>query len=283
MACAADVSVAEAVTAVAAILAGTGIESPRREARLLLAAALGCRPADLLTRTLVPAGAGLDLAARRAAHEPLAHITGRREFWSLDLAVSPATLIPRPETETLIEAAVAAFPDRARVRRVLDLGTGTGALLLAALTEFPAAFGIGIDISEAAVILARRNAVSLGLSERTAFVTGDWADSLSGRFDLVLANPPYVPAVEIDALMPEVKDYEPRSALVGGLDGLAAYRRLLPELSRHLTNESAAIVELGAGQAAAVATLARCQGFTVERRADLAGMTRVLVMTTDGR
>jgi release factor glutamine methyltransferase len=255
--------------------AAVAAEVPLAEAVAAIAAVLG--------RARAPAGIGLDLAARRAAHEPLAHITGRREFWSLDLAVSPATLIPRPETETLIEAALAACPDRACVRRVLDLGTGTGALLLAALTEFPAAFGIGVDVSEDAAMLARRNAVSLGLADRTAMIAGHWADSLSGRFDLILANPPYVAEVEIDDLMPDVSRYEPRRALAGGADGLSAYRQLLPELPRLLGGRGVGIVELGAGQAAAVSALARRQGFAIEGRADLTGVTRALVMTVDGR
>lgn len=283
MAGAAAMPLRDALSAIASRLAQAGIEAPRREARLLLAAALDCRPDDLLSRETVPAGIGLDLAARRAAHEPLAYITGRREFWSLDLAVSPATLIPRPDTETLIEAALATFPDRCRVRRILDLGTGTGALLLAALTEFPGAFGIGVDISPDAARLAHRNAVSLGLADRAAFLAGDWAGSLAGRFDLVLSNPPYITELEIDALMPEIRLYEPRRALAGGADGLAAYRRLIADLPRCLADDGVAVFEIGAGQQASVATLARNQGFTAEGRQDIAGVTRALVITRDRR
>lgn len=280
MTCAPDIPLREALSAIAARLEQAGIEAPRREARLLLAAALGCRPAALLARETVPAGTGLDLASRRAAHEPLAYITGHREFWSLDLAVSPATLIPRPDTETLIEAALAMFPDRSRVRRILDLGTGTGALLLAALTEFPDAFGIGVDVSPEAAALAQRNAASLGLIGRAAIVAGDWAQSLAGRFDLVLSNPPYVAEVEINELMPEIRCYEPTRALAGGEDGLAAYRQLLADLPRLLAEDGVAIVEIGAGQAEAVAVLARRQGFATKGCQDIAGVTRALVITS---
>ena len=174
------------------------------------------------------------LVARREAHEPLALIVGHREFWSLEFAVSPATLIPRPESETLIEAAVAAFANREPPRLVLDLGTGTGCLLLAALSEFPAAFGIGVDRSAEAAALAARNAAALHLADRALFVCGDWADALSTRFDLVLGNPPYIPTEDLGSLMPDVARYEPRTALDGGPDGLAAYRRLIPGLPRML-------------------------------------------------
>jgi release factor glutamine methyltransferase len=189
------------VTATEALRTGTvrlreaGIESPRLEARLLLAHVLGVGQAALLgNQQAVVASTLIDAFAavieRRAAHEPLAFIVGQREFWSLDFLVSPATLIPRPDSETLIQAAVAAFKDRPPPRRILDLGTGTGCLLLAALCEFPGAFGIGIDVVPAAAALAARNAAKLGLSHRAGFVCGDWAEATTGRFELVLSNPP---------------------------------------------------------------------------------------------
>ena len=222
------------------------------------------------------------LLDRRAAHEPLALITGRREFWSLDLAVSPATLIPRADSETLIEAALAARPERTRVRRILDLGTGTGCLLLAALSEFPAAFGIGTDRSAAATALARHNAARLGMADRAAFLCTDWAAALSGRFDLILSNPPYIPTAALPELMPEVARYEPASALDGGPDGLGAYRRMLPELPRLLAADGVAVLELGQGQDAPVAALARAAGFAAATRADLAGIPRALCLTWAG-
>ena len=179
----------------AALLRAAGIDNPRLDARLLLAHALGVSPAELIRDSHLPADpATYDrLLARRAAHEPLAYILGHREFWSLRFAVSPATLIPRPESETLIEAALAAFADRRPPGRILDLGTGTGCLLLSALHEFPGAFGVGVDRSAAAARLAAANAAALGLADRAAFLCGDWAAALAARFDLVLCNPPYIP------------------------------------------------------------------------------------------
>ena len=177
------------------------------------------------------------LIARRAAREPLALIVGRREFWSLDFAVSPAALVPRPDSETLIEAAVATFVGRTPPCRVLDLGTGTGCLLLAALSEFPAAFGVGVDCSFAAASLAACNAAMLGLADRAAIVCADWTDALGGCFDLILCNPPYIAASHLDGLMPEVACHEPRTALDGGADGYSAYRRLIPGLPRLLAHE----------------------------------------------
>jgi release factor glutamine methyltransferase len=218
------------------------------------------------------------LLARRTAREPLALILGRREFWSLEFAVSPATLIPRPESETLVEAAVAAFAHRAPPRRVLDLGTGTGCLLLAALAEFPAAFGIGVDRAEAAVALAVRNAASLRLGDRAAIVCGHWADALDARFDLVLCNPPYIRTADLGRLMPEVARHEPASALDGGTDGFAAFRQVLPELSRLLDAAGVAVLEIGAGQLGGAVGLARQCGLAAEQRADLAGVPRALVL-----
>jgi len=218
------------------------------------------------------------LLARRTAHEPLALILGRREFWSLEFAVSPATLIPRPESETLIEAAVAAFAAVMPPERVLDLGTGTGCLLLAALSEFPTATGIGVDRSAEAVALASRNAATLRMAARAVFVVGDWVDALDARFDLVLCNPPYIRTGDLDFLMPEVAHHEPRAALDGGEDGLAAYRRLLPALPDLLAPAGTAVVELGADQAEPVVELARQARLTGATRADLAGIPRALVL-----
>ncbi len=228
------------------------------------------RPVD---DTALPA-----LVARRAAHEPLALILGRREFWSLDFAVSPATLIPRPDSETLIEAALATFTGREPPRRVLDLGAGSGCLLLAALSEFTTAFGLGVDRSFDAVVLARRNAAGLGMAPRAAFLCADWAAALDGPFDLVLSNPPYIPTGQIDGLMPEVARHEPRIALDGGVDGYSAYRRLLPDLARLLAPDGVAVLEVGAGQAPMVGRLARGAGFASEPHHDLSGIVRALVL-----
>lgn len=273
--------VAEALRQAGARLRAAGIENPVREARLLLAHAAGLTQEALLgARQTEAAAPGFDaLVARRAGREPLALILGRRGFWTLDLEVSPATLVPRPETETLIEAALAIFPDRHAVRRVLDLGTGTGCLLLAALTEFPAAFGIGVDCVPEAAALARRNAMATGVGTRAAFLCGDWASALAGHFDLVLCNPPYIESGAIPRLMPEVADHEPLSALDGGKDGFDAYRAVLPCIAALVSPGGAAVLELGAGQADSVMRLARDAGLAdVAMQHDLAGVRRALVV-----
>ncbi len=277
-------TISHAIDRGAALLAAAGINSSRREARLLLAHALGCRTEELLREPGRPVDRRASTAAydvllhRRAQREPLALILGYREFWSLRFAVSPATLIPRPESETLIEAALRLFPDRAAPLRILDLGTGTGCLLLAVLHEFPSAFGIGIDCAWPAARLARHNAVNLGLAGRSAFICADWAQPISARFDLILSNPPYIESGAISGLMPEVARYEPRSALDGGSDGLEAYRTLIPAIPGLLRPAGAAILEIGAGQGTAVAGLAKIQGLTTSSAADLAGIPRAMVL-----
>ncbi|MBD0272995.1 MAG: peptide chain release factor N(5)-glutamine methyltransferase [Acetobacteraceae bacterium] len=259
------------------------------EARLLLSHAMGCRTEDLLRdpRAPVPPEAARrfgELLRRRLEREPVAHLLGVAEFWSLPFAVSPATLIPRPDSETLIEAALAAFPRRDAVRRVLDLGTGTGCLLLAALSEFPGAAGVGVDSVQEAAALARRNAAALGLGDRAGFVAGSWGAALpAGRFDLVLSNPPYVETGAIPGLAPEVARHEPRSALDGGADGLDAYRALLPEARRLLAPGGRAVVELGQGQRVAVEALAgESRLWPLGCRADLGGVDRALVLAPGG-
>lgn len=276
------VTVGEALVQGTRALSGA-VESPRLEARLLLAHMLGTKPEVIIgdPGRVVDAAPFEVLVARRVAGEPLAYLLEYREFWSLRFAVSPATLIPRPDSETLIEAAMAALPDRARVRRILDLGTGTGCLLLAALTEFPEAFGVGVDRVEAAARLGRDNARGLGLDQRAAFVCGDWDASIGEQFDLLLSNPPYIASDEIAGLMPEVARYEPRDALDGGADGLAAYRLLVPALRARLAPEGVAVLEIGAGQDSAVVALAKAWGFTTSVRADLAGTPRAVVLRND--
>jgi release factor glutamine methyltransferase len=267
-----------------AMLRAAGIEEPRREARLLLGHVLGRAPGLLTTQAHEPVGPApavrfRALVARRAAHEPAAHLTGTRGFWTLDLLVTPDVLVPRTDSETLIEAALAALPDRGGVRRVLDLGTGSGALLLAALSEFPAAIGIGVDRSAAALAVARANAARASLADRTLFLCGDWSAALGGGFDLVLANPPYIPSAELATLEPEVRDHEPRAALDGGPDGLDAYRAILADLPRVLAPDGVAVLELGAGQAAGVRRLAAaCRLVAGELRQDLGGVTRAIVL-----
>ncbi len=275
-------TVADALRRGAAVLSAAGVDSPRLEARLLLAHAAGLQQEALLRDRDVPVETApyAALLARRAAREPLALITGQQEFWSLPFAVSADTLIPRADSETLIEAALAARPDRAGTRSILDLGTGTGCLLLAALTEHPAAWGIGVDLSPGAAALARRNAAALGLASRAAMLCAHWDDALHARFDLVLSNPPYIPGPDIAGLMPEVALHEPRRALDGGPDGLDAYRDLLRRMPALLQPGGTAVLELGAGQAAAVSGLA--EGWTAGLCRDLAGIERAIVLHRPG-
>ncbi len=272
--------IADLLRAAATALRQAGIESPVREARLLLVHALGLPSGSLPdpTQSIDPAGFHAVLA-RRLRHEPMALILGQQGFWTLDLAVSPATLIPRPDSETLIEAALDALPARNRVGRILDLGTGTGCLLLAALSEFPHAFGLGVDRNPDAAALARRNAERNGLADRAAFICADWSAPVQGRFDLVLSNPPYIETTDIPQLMPDVALFEPASALDGGGDGLAEYRRIIPALPGLLADDGVAILELGQGQARAVSALVEYAGLpTPQTRADLAGIARALII-----
>lgn len=269
--------IAEGTTA----LDRAGIEAPRREARLLLAHALDLPVARLVgwpeTPVADPAGYRA-LVGRRAGREPLSRILGAREFWSLSFRLAPDTLDPRPDSEALVEAALETVENRARPLRVLDLGTGTGCLLLAVLSELPGAWGLGIDLAPAAAAAARANAVALGLADRAAFMAADWTAPLAGRFDLILANPPYIRTAAIGRLEPEVAKFDPALALDGGRDGLAAYRRLMPALVPTLAEDGAAIVELGLGQARAVAALAADAGLDVAGcRLDLAGRPRALL------
>jgi release factor glutamine methyltransferase len=260
-----------------------GIEEARIEARLLLGHVLGRRPLSLPMDGLRAVSAAdaarfRSLVARRAAHEPSAYLTGTRGFWTLDLAVTPAVLIPRHDTETVIAAALD-HAARGGVRRVLDLGTGSGAILLALLAECPAAFGVGVDRSEAALAVARANAATAGLGARAGFLRGDWAEAVAGCFDIVVSNPPYIASETIATLAPEVAAHEPRAALDGGEDGLDAYRRILPALPRLIGAGGVAVLEIGAGQGAAVSSLATQAALRVmEIRQDLGGIPRAMVL-----
>jgi release factor glutamine methyltransferase len=275
------------------MLAAAGSEEPRRLARHILVAVMGLSPAELFAhphrrldeeeRARIAA-----MTMRVAACEPLSRILGHREFWGLEFALSPDTLDPRPETETIVEAVLKRLTDRARPYRFLDLGTGSGCLLLALLSEYPNASGIGIDIAPGAVAMARQNAERLGLGARASFAAGDWGAALSGRFDAgrfdagrfdaVVTNPPYIATAELAYLPPEVRDHDPHPALDGGADGLAAYRAIAAELPPLLCPGGLFAAELGFGQAEAVAKIIAEGGLAVEEvAADLAGIARVIV------
>ena len=279
-----SVTAGEAVAAVAGRLAAAEIAEARREARLLVALALGVEPGVVLGYPERPLDAAAQarlaaLAARRAAREPYSRLAGRRQFWSLDLAITPDTLDPRPDSETLVEAALALLPDRSARLRILDFGTGSGCLLLALLSELPNAVGIGIDILPGATITARRNAAALGLAGRALFAVGDWGETISGRADVIVANPPYISRSDMAALSPEVRGYEPRSALDGGTDGLAAYRELAPVTRRLLAADGIALFEVGAGQHEAVARLLGDSGLALQSvKCDLSGVARCVVV-----
>jgi release factor glutamine methyltransferase len=215
------------------------------------------------------------LVTRRLAHEPVAYITGRRAFWTIEVAVAPGVLIPRPDSETLIEAALARFGNHGP-GRILDLGTGPGTLLLAALDQWPNASGLGIDASETALAIAQANAERLGLLPRARFSLGDWGTGIEESFHLILCNPPYVEAGA--ALPPDVVQWEPGEALFAGADGLQDYRRLAPQIARLLAPEGLACVEIGAGQADAVASLFQAEGLKIAHHRDLSGTIRCLSM-----
>ncbi|MGV3455921.1 peptide chain release factor N(5)-glutamine methyltransferase [Sphingomonas sp.] len=263
------VALAEAATRIASA-------TPRLDAELLMAHALGVSHQDLLLKHLgdpEPDGfAGL--VERRLAHEPVAYITGSRGFWTVEIGVGPGVLVPRADSETLIAAAVAHFPDRDMPLRVLDLGTGPGTLLLAALSEWSEAHGLGVDASEEALAYARRNADALGLAERAVLKTGDWATGIAGQFDLILCNPPYIGTAE--ELGPEVREHEPSSALFAGADGLDDYRRIIPDLSRLLAPGGIAVLEIGWTQGEAVSALMRGAGLDPVLHHDLGGHPRAL-------
>ena len=274
----------EVIAAAVPRLEAVGIDDARRDAEVLLCRALDCDRAHLLgypERYIEHARieAFEQLIARRLTREPVSQIVGEREFWSLNFAVTMATLTPRPDSETVVEAVLDMVPDRTQAWRVLDLGTGTGCLLLSLLAELPAATGVGVDISSDAVGTAETNARRHGLDRRASFVTGDWAAAIEPGFDIVVSNPPYVQTGALAALDPEVAEWEPHVALDGGEDGLDAYRRILPDLPRLLPEGGVAVLEHGYDQAERVEMLACAMGLTVVKRyRDLAGNDRCLVL-----
>lgn len=258
------------------------IESASLDARLLVAMSLGTSIETVIAwpERAMPADAATRLAAlvhRRVAREPMAYILGRREFWSLDFQVTPATLTPRPDSETLVAAVLETVADRHAALRIIDFGVGSGCLLLSLLSELPAAHGLGIDRDAATLEVARTNATSLDLAGRASFALGDWGRAVGGAFDIAISNPPYIPTADLAALAPELR-YEPRGALDGGADGLDAYRLLIPDAARLLKPGGVVALEVGVGQAASVEVLLRQSGFALlGTRPDLAGIERCVL------
>ncbi len=263
--------------------AAAGISSPRLDARLLVAEVLGVEPSWLLTHSETPLTSQarerlLLLAARREKREPMSHVLGRRGFWTLTLKVTADTLDPRPDTETLVETVLARLPDPTREQTILDLGTGTGALVLALLSALPRARGVGGDISPAALAVAQENAVRCGLADRCRFLLTDWGRNLSESLDVIVSNPPYIAEDEMQDLEPEVAHFEPRLALVGGADGLDCYRVLIPEAARLLAPKGLVALEIGVGQGKAVRSMLAEAGLErLETVVDLAGHERCIV------
>jgi release factor glutamine methyltransferase len=276
---------AEALALLRRAFTEAGLDTPDLDARLLLADALEVDAVEIAVRphrTLGPEATTrlAGFARRRLAQEPVGRILGRREFWSLPFALSPETLEPRPETETVVETALSLVPDRQTGLRILDLGTGSGCLLVALLHELPRATGLGIDRSPGALATARGNAMRNGVGGRAAFVAADWAATLNARFDLIVSNPPYIPAPDVAGLAPEVREHDPRAALDGGDDGLAAYRTIFSEAAALLALPGTLVVEIGSGQEQPVRDLAVARNLRVVALGrDLGGRPRALALT----
>ena len=279
------VTIEEARRLLAERFRSAGIDSADIDARLLVGAIMGLDLTGLITsasHVLTKSEGSLlaGFAERRDKGEPVARILGHKEFWGLPLALSPETLVPRPDTETVVELALEMLRKGPanKPSRIADLGTGTGAILLALLSELPDATGIGTDISEGALATAEDNAVQLGLAARASFIRCDYASELTGPFDLIVSNPPYVATGDIAGLAREVRDHDPLQALDGGPDGLAAYRALIPQAARLLAGGAALVVEAGQGQAHEIEALMTAAGLTPQSppKADLAGIFRAV-------
>lgn len=278
-------SIESARRALAGQLRSAQLDEAELDARILLGAVLGLDLTGLIaqaTRTLTGAEAArlAQHAQRRIAGEPVARILGVREFWGLPFRLSEATLVPRPDTETVVERALELFRERqmSHPPRIADIGTGSGAILLALLHEIPDAFGVGTDLSLSALDTAKGNAAALGLAGRAAFVACSYAAALRGPFDLIVSNPPYIPSGEIPKLGIEVREHDPHLALDGGNDGYDAYRALIPQATERLASGGALIIEAGQGQARDIETLMTAAALSVDRppKADLAGIPRAV-------
>jgi release factor glutamine methyltransferase len=277
-------TVGTALEAAVRRLYAAGIDSARLDARLLLGDVLQLESAELVAHPERPLAAPeserfRDLVERRCRHQPVSQLLARREFWGLTFRVTPDTLIPRPETETVVQAALAGIADRGQALRILDLGTGTGCLLLALLHELPQATGLAIDRSPGALAVARANAEALGLAERAEFRLGNWTEGVTESFDLIVSNPPYITTPEMEQLAPEVARHEPHLALHGGRDGLDCYRAIASGLEGRLRPAGRLLLEIGAAQSDSVIAVFAAAGFTcAARHNDLAGLPRCLVL-----
>lgn len=278
----------DAVRGAEARLTEAGVETPRLDARILTAAAADVTPDEIFLRPDNEFDGGAEarldeMVARRAGREPVSRILGRREFWSLEFALTPDTLDPRPDSEVVVAAALDAVPARHQSLRVLDLGTGSGCLLLALLSELPRATGVGVDLVPGACEAARGNAARLGLAGRARIVQGSWDAAVGERFDLVVSNPPYVPSGDIPGLAPEVARHDPQLALAGGADGLEAYRAIAEVLPGVLAPRGAAFLEIGDTQADAVSGILANQGLWIAAvHQDLGGRPRCVVAAREG-
>lgn len=278
-------SIEGARRALSAQLRSARLDDAELDARILVGAALGLDLTGLIAQAARPLAAAeasrlAQHAQRRISGEPVARILGTREFWGLPFRLSEATLVPRPDTETVVELALEVLRERqaSHPPRIADIGTGSGAILLALLHEIPDASGVGTDLSQTALRTARDNAVALGLADRAGFVACSYAAALGGPFDLIVSNPPYIPSAEIPKLSVEVREHDPHLALDGGNDGYDAYRALIPQASERLAPGGALIVEAGQGQAQNIETLMRGAALSVDRspKADLAGIPRAV-------
>lgn len=280
--------ISHALTHAASRLREAGVDTAALDVRLLLRHVLGCTAEALIMYPDAVLEDGQEavfdaLVERRTAREPLAQIVGQKEFWGLNFKVTRDVLTPRPDSETLVRAVLESVADRKKPVRILDLGTGSGCLLLALLSELPMAYGMGVDISEAALALARENAETLGFLGRTRFMNSDWCEALDEKkYEIVVANPPYIASNGLHHLMPEVAIYEPPAALDGGEDGLGSYRRIATQLPAWLTGRATVAMEVGIGQHDAVARIFTDAGLTVEAmKHDYSGIVRCVVATMD--
>lgn len=277
----------QAIQQISRLFQENGIDNSRLDARLLLGHVLKVGPERIFSHPEIPLSdvhriALKKLVGRRLGREPIARILGTREFWSLNFKVDDSTLVPRPDSETLVEAVLTRIEDRHSPLSILDLGTGSGCLLLALLSELKSATGLGVDLSQQALGVARENAITHGLQERVQFVHGNWFDELDRKsqrpFDLIISNPPYIADAEIETLEPDVAKYDPYAALSGGVDGLQAYRQLLPKVSGFISKTGCVVVEIGQDQAQAVSEIGMAEGLIVEAICqDIARRDRVLV------